>query len=109
MDKCRHLIIERYPQSGDYYQCQQCLETFEVRLVTELASFVVDFPKFDGDPESLPKADVLSVELCADGSVIYESNGRMSVELPVNDEFKGVDINFTAPSWLQHETQARTK
>lgn len=48
-------------------------------------SFVVDFPKFAGDPASLPRADVLSVEICADGSIIYESGGLTSVELPVND------------------------
>lgn len=27
-------------------------------------SFVMDFPKFEGDPAQLPKADVMEVELC---------------------------------------------
>ena len=60
------------------------LETFVVDGGSNPAPFVVDFPKFDGDPNDLPKATVLSVEICADGSIIYESNGRTSVELPVN-------------------------
>lgn len=48
-----------------------------------LDTFVVEFPKFDGDPSDLPKANVLSVEICVDGSIIYESDGRTSVELSV--------------------------
>lgn len=77
--------------------------------------FVVDFPKFDGDPSSLPKADMMSVELCVDGSIIYEANGQTTVELPVNhdspydrgyqDELAG--IGFYSNPYPENTTEFR--
>lgn len=37
-EKCRHLVIERYPPSSADYQCQQCLAPIKVRAVDELAA-----------------------------------------------------------------------
>ena len=45
-------------------------------------SFVMDFPKFEGDPEQLPKADVMEVTLFLDGSVVYKIDGLTTVEFP---------------------------
>jgi hypothetical protein len=49
-------------------------------------SLVVDFPRFEGSPDQLPRTDVMSVEICVDGSIIYESGGLMTVEMPLRDD-----------------------
>jgi hypothetical protein len=45
-------------------------------------SFTLDFPKFEGDPKDLPKADIMEVELCQDGSIVYKTDGVTTIELP---------------------------
>lgn len=44
--------------------------------------FEIDFPQFEGNPEDLPKAEVIAVQLFQDGSLVYAINGERFAELP---------------------------
>ena len=45
-------------------------------------SFIVVFPRFDGEPEDLPKATIMEVEIFRDGSIVYKADGCTTVEVP---------------------------